>query len=249
MELQGAVLPHKDRIPPAEYEVVGGTDGWLAHEGFYVYRGQRLLVSGSWLGLGRPKRWGRDEQHKLARIRLDIPNVLDAEWKIDIRKSRATPPRELREWLTRNAAQVREQAREVFVHRGARVPVSHTAVYATTWLPGSGSAPAYYVNRAHAAVAECLRANSSPRQVEEMLRLLEATVPVHRIWLDVSEKPEVPAEPRTRITDDQALELARDLLKRLMAGARLSRRDAVARLKVTEPFDQYPAVLALIEVE
>jgi len=82
-----------------------------------------------------------------------------------------------------------------------------------------------------------------------MLRLLEATVPVHRIWLDVSEQPEEPAALRLRITEDQVLELARDLLERLMRGSRLSRRDALARLRVTEPFDHFPAVLALIGEE
>ena len=41
-----------------------------------------------------------EEAHRLARIRLDIPNSADGEWKIDIRKSTARPPAALRQDLT-----------------------------------------------------------------------------------------------------------------------------------------------------
>lgn len=121
IQLQGFVLPHKDRFEADDYVAAGGPAGWTSQQGFYVYRNQRLLVSGSWLGLGQPKRWARDEQHKLARIRLDVPNSLDSSWSIDIKKSTAKPPLDLREWLTRHAERVRFDAREVFVHRGARI--------------------------------------------------------------------------------------------------------------------------------
>ncbi len=47
------VLPHRDRFAnETEYNLAGGPGGWGARQGFYVYRGKRLLVAGSWLGLG-----------------------------------------------------------------------------------------------------------------------------------------------------------------------------------------------------
>ncbi|MCV5233625.1 hypothetical protein OFC56_41330, partial [Escherichia coli] len=69
-----------------------GPAGWTAQQGFYVYRNERLLVAGNWLGLGNPRAWTKDETHRLARIRLDIPNDADIDWKINIRKSMARPP-------------------------------------------------------------------------------------------------------------------------------------------------------------
>jgi hypothetical protein len=60
VEVQCHVLPHKDHLDPDIVAAAAGPDGWTAQQGFYVYRNARLLVAGSWLGLGQgahgPKR-------------------------------------------------------------------------------------------------------------------------------------------------------------------------------------------------
>jgi hypothetical protein len=56
VEVQCHVLPHKDRLDQFQHDQAAGPNGWTAQQGFYVYRNQRLLLAGSWLGLG----WGRD---------------------------------------------------------------------------------------------------------------------------------------------------------------------------------------------
>ncbi len=60
----------------------------------------------------------KDETHRLARIRLDIPNDADIDWKIDIRKSMARPPVSLRPWLTQLAQSTRDRAVRTFAKRG-----------------------------------------------------------------------------------------------------------------------------------
>src|SRR3546814_5537685 len=82
---------------------------------------ERLLVAGSWRGLGAGRAWTKDEAHRLARIRLDIPNNADIDWKIDIRKSTARPPIALRSWLVRLAEETRSRSRRAFAHRGRPV--------------------------------------------------------------------------------------------------------------------------------
>src|SRR6202008_2185005 len=96
----------------------GGPGGWNARQGFYVYRGKRLLVAGSWLGLGGVRTWTRDEASRLARIQIDLPKGLDRDWRIDGRKSQAQPPGSLRARLTPVAGRCREEARAVFAFRG-----------------------------------------------------------------------------------------------------------------------------------
>jgi hypothetical protein len=118
VEVQGFVLPHKDRLDEKTFVLASGPSGWNAHQGFFVYRGRRLLVPGGWLGLGTPRAWPREEHFKLARIRVDIPNSVDHLWKIDVRKSSARPPEALRARLRDLADEVRRQARRVFLHRG-----------------------------------------------------------------------------------------------------------------------------------
>lgn len=75
VEVQGYVLPHRDRLESGDYERAGGPEGWTAQQGFYVYRNQRLLVAGGWLGLGQGRGWTREEAYRLARIRIDIPTA------------------------------------------------------------------------------------------------------------------------------------------------------------------------------
>ena len=110
-----------------------GPHGWTAQQGFYVYRNRRLLLAGSWLGLGQGRSWTKEEAHRLARIRLDIPNSADAEWKIDIRKSTASPPVGSRPHLTRLAEDTRARARRCSPTAGSRLPVSGGRPVAQAW--------------------------------------------------------------------------------------------------------------------
>ena len=116
--MQCHVLPHKDQLTAQQEQSAAGPDGWTAQQGFYVYRNARLLVAGSWLGLGQGRSWTKEEAHRLARIRLDLPNSVDRDWKIDIRKSIARPPAAIRARLGRLAEDTRRRARDVFAHRG-----------------------------------------------------------------------------------------------------------------------------------
>ena len=53
--VQPYVLPHHSKITPDTYKKAAGVNGWNAQQGFYVYRNERLLVAGDWLGLGYHK--------------------------------------------------------------------------------------------------------------------------------------------------------------------------------------------------
>jgi hypothetical protein len=92
------ILPHMSRISQEEYEKSGGPLGWFNQQGFYIYRGDRLLVSGDWLGLEKKR-----DYSKLARISINFPNTSDFDWNLDIKKSTATPPIEIRRELSRIA--------------------------------------------------------------------------------------------------------------------------------------------------
>jgi hypothetical protein len=122
-----------DHLDPRTTESAAGPDGWTAQQGFYVYRNARLLVAGSWLGLGLGRPWTKEEAHRLARIRLDLPNSVDHEWKIDIRKSIARVPARLRTRLTKLAEDTRRRARNVFAHRGQIIRTGKSSEVAQAW--------------------------------------------------------------------------------------------------------------------
>ena len=87
-------LPHHKKMTREEWEELGGPEGHLKSQGLYVYRENRLIIAGGWLGLAR-----QTELTKLCRIRIDIPNTMDSEWKIDVKKASAQLPPVVRQRL------------------------------------------------------------------------------------------------------------------------------------------------------
>ncbi|MFZ5593732.1 MAG: MZA anti-phage system associated ATPase MzaB [Pseudomonadota bacterium] len=248
VEVQCHVLPHKDRLDAREYDSAAGPDGWTAQQGFYVYRNERLLVAGSWLGLGRGRCWTKEEAHRLARIRLDIPNTADADWKIDVRKSMARPPVSIRERLTRLAEDTRERARRVFAHRGQPVRTGSGESLAQAWRAEHFKGGIRYrIDTEHPAVRAVLDdAGTNESQVRAMLRIIEETIPVQRIWLDTTEARET---PRTGFAGEPPAEVAailavmyRNMVLRKGLSAELARE----RLLSTEPFNNHPELVAAL---
>ncbi len=241
VEVQCYVLPHKDRLTVQEHTAAAGPDGWTAQQGFYVYRNERLLVAGNWLGLGQGKPWTKEEAHRLARIRLDIPNTADADWKIDIRKATAKPPITIRARLTRLAEDTRERARRVFAHRGQVVPVAGAGPVATAWRSEhTREGIRYRIDTTHPAIAAVLDDSGDLKsQVTMMLRVIEETIPVQRIWLDTTEQKETPPTRFAGTPSDEVLEVLRVLYRNLITRKGLSPSLARARLLRTDPFHQY----------
>lgn len=242
------VLPHRDKLSNDEFEANAGPAGWTAQQGFYVYRNERLLVAGGWLGLGKPKAWNREEVHRLARIRLDIPNTADADWKIDVRKSTARPPVSLRPWLMALADNTRDRARRVFAFRGSPAPAAGDLPIGQAWRVDKLKAGMRYrIDESHASVAAVLeRAGDLQPLVKAMLRVIEETVPVQRIWLDTAENKETPRTGFEGEPPAAVIEVAAVLFDDLIERKGLSEEEARKSLLRTEPFQKYPALVATL---
>ncbi|WP_313952521.1 ATP-binding protein [Accumulibacter sp.] len=244
VEAECHVLPHRDRMTLDEHDAAAGPEGWTSQQGFYVYRNGRLLLAGGWLGLGQGRAWNREEAQRLARIRLDIPNTADADWKIDIRKSTARIPVSLRPWLTRLAEDTREKARHVFAWRGAPMAVAGDGAVEQAWrLDRTRAGARYRIDENHPAVAVALDASGPANAlVRAMLRVIEETVPVQRIWLDTAENRET---PKTGF-DGEPPENVRAVLATLfqsMVARGVEPAAAKRTLLATEPFHNYPALV------
>ena len=91
--IQPYVLPHRTKFTSEkEYNNAAGVKGWNRHQGIYLYRNRRLIIYGTWFDLIR-----KEPAYNLARIKIDISTEADADWKIDIKKSRASLPVYLRD--------------------------------------------------------------------------------------------------------------------------------------------------------
>jgi hypothetical protein len=232
VEVRGYVLPHRDRFAdPDDHEAAGGPEGWVAQQGFYVYRAGRLIVAGGWLGLGGSRQWLKDEASQLARIRVDIDNTLDAAWRIDVRKATARPPADLRDNLTRIAIDVRRAARDVYAHRGGRAP-SAAGSPSGLWRATDSRRYPLTVKRDHPAVQAVLDLAADPSLVEAMLVAIERSVP--SLAGLAKEAPRVEEV-------DELVRAARTLLRNLESLG-VDRAAAVERVAKSEPFDQVPGL-------
>lgn len=242
------VLPHKDKLGEELHKNAAGPAGWNGQQGFYVYRNERLLVAGSWLGLGTTRPWTKEEHYKLARIRIDIPTSADLEWQIDVKKSIARPPLAIRYRLKDIADVVRKQAREVFAHRGSygpkqpRQPI--TRAWRSVYKDGRVS---YRIDRSHPLVKDILRIDPKYRSLlEALLRILEETVPVQQIWLDTSERPEDHSRPFETDSKQDVYRVMQMTYHALRKTEGLTAEAARRRLSSMDAFIDYPEMVATI---
>lgn len=248
VRVQGFVLPHRDRLTEHEARQAAGPRGWTAQQGFYVYRNDRILVPGDWLRLGRGRIFQKDEHHRLARLSIDISNAQDFDWSLDVKKSTGRPPVMIRDRLTDLAEAIRKRAREVFFHRGEHGPrpVSEQQFpFQRAWIATERKGHnVYTINRNHPLISGTLRKlGPLVADVDVMLRILEETVPVERIWLDTAETPGEHAAPYEGL--DEAV-IAADLRKayQMLRAAGQTAVVAVVQLRTLEPFNRYPHLLA-----
>ena len=130
MTVEGFVLPHPRHLSEKQATLAAGPHGWLDQQGFYVYRRDRLIVAGDWLGI---RGFRKEDKYILARIAVDIPAELDTEWSIDVRKSATVPPLAARPHLRRIGDDARRRAAEVLSHRGRINAREHGAEFIYAW--------------------------------------------------------------------------------------------------------------------
>ena len=240
------VLPHHDKLDRSLFEATSGPRGWNAHQGFYVYRNKRLLVPGDWLGF----RFAKEEHYKLARIQIDIPNSIDGDWSIDVRKSHARPPDAIRKDLKRIADLTRKRAVEVYRHRGKTIARQASQPHVFAWKPVKrGQKNFYQVNRQHPMVERALAVPKEHRSaVKSLLRLLEETVPVEQIWLDKSDAPDDHGRPFEFVREKELVEILTEVFTVLRKDG-FSVREARHRILAMDAFADFPEIVAALKDE
>ena len=251
VRIRGYVLPHKDHLGDSLHRVASGPRGWNAQQGFYLYRNKRLIVPGSWLGIGASRPWTKEEHYKLARIRVDIPNSMDHLWQLDVKKSTARAPLPLRERLKGLAQTVRQDARAVFAHRGKYRRRKTREEYDRPWKAGRKSgARVYRIDRDHPVIS-ALRQSIGPEastDLEVVFRIIEETVPVEQIWLDAAEKPDETSGPFHGSTNKQLRTVIENACNALRRNRKISHEEAVQLLQRCEEFagEEARAIIATL---
>ena len=178
--VQTFTLPHHQKVSTAEWEQYAGRAGYVKNQGFYVYRERRLIIHGTWFGLAR-----QTELTKLARVKIDIPNSMDADWKVDVRKASVQPPYQVRDRLRRIIETIGAASKRVYTTRGRKLVDSNRL---PVWTRVQNKSEILYrMNPDHPVVAD-LRSKLPERLQPEFARFLElagASLPLDALFADL----------------------------------------------------------------
>lgn len=247
IKIKGFVLPHRSKLTAEQYNYgKGPKDSWTAHQGFYVYRNRRLLVAGDWLGLFK-----REVHYDLCRIQIDLPNNFDDDWQIDIKKSIARPPSIYREQILAIAKESRNQAVEVYRHKGKVLRRKLASdEYFPFWEERARHGKRFYkINRKHPLLNELLsKSGDLKKDIDKVIQFIEETIPVPLITLQESENEKPHGQPFEGIDHHAIKETMQKLFNGFVSNG-LSTEKAKARILNTEPYNFYPEYIEFLTNE
>ena len=228
IRIQPHTLPHHTKVSPDEWERYGGPEGYAKNQGFYLYRNRRLIVHGTWFGMVR-----QSETAKLCRVRIDIPNSLDAEWKIDVRKASAHPPPQVRERLKKIIDPIIEPSKRTYTVRGKRLVEGNRL---PVWTRTQDKNEIFYgLDLEHPLFAGFMKAldRSGEREFRRLIGLIVSTLPIDALFADIGEKPENVAGQT--LDGDSFTEIVKSTYRALRKGG-FSSDKAMSMMQSAEPF-------------
>ncbi len=222
------ILPFPDTISQEDLDKLGGKEGLIKNQGFYVYRNKRLIVAADWFRLAR-----KTDLSKLCRIKVDMPSVLDELWTVDVKKSMALPPetvlRELRRIIIPSINNGKKRYR-------FRAKNETKKEFIPLWIAGeSRKGIIYSINPEYPLLKQVLSEAADPRKLKILIRLIEQNIPVNTIHTDFYDDKKYAFEDI-----DEALQNVKQNIKELLELVDpKDRLDAFKEIMGVKPFSEY----------
>ena len=170
-------IPHFSKLTVEEKELLGGDEGLVRNQGFYVYRNNRLIIYGTWFRLVP-----HGELSQLTRVRVDLPNTLDKDWKITLDKSDAQLPVVLRVRLRELIKRFAKRSAKANRRRGTDLTIEkHEPVWKRIAHNGRIR---YQINRNHPMVWEMIAESDDTSIAREAISLIESFIPTESLIKD-----------------------------------------------------------------
>lgn len=237
--VQPYILPHASKLTADELKKVGGEDGLRKQQGFYVYRNKRLLVWGTWFRMMR-----KGELTKLARIRVDIPNTLDDLWTLDIKKSSAMPPEEVRQNLQSVIEKIGERSTNRYRVRG-RKETDTKEIHLWNRMKDRTGGIYYEINRDHPFVKLVAESTSDSRMFDTFLKQIEKNLPLNQLYIDLCGDEKITNEQEQKNSDIENT-LRKMLPPEMPKDAKLA---VLTQIETIPPYDQYPKIFEKLKGE
>lgn len=238
VEMQSFVLPHSSALSEKELRRKDLSHAMESKQGFYVYRGHRLIDWGNWYGVTK-----QSQLKKQTRVRVEFPNSLDHLWQLDIRKSKVQPPREFLAHYRDLILNETRKSERVHTYRG-RVRKRNDEVTPLWNYIEERHQIRYEINRNHpivqATFADLTKAQR--RAVETLLEDLARCVPAQNAYVEISDN-------KTYVAKEYDADDIRNRIAVFVDGGLISRDSEVAFavLRDIEPFSERPDLREIID--
>lgn len=172
-------LPYVKTLTEEERDLLGNPKSVYDEQGFYLYRNKRLISWGSWLRMGV-----KSELNKLARIQVDIPSSLDAEWTLDVKKSTAKIPDSIKEELNASVKDSVIRSKRTVNFKGKKEQSVVNKIWERKELHDSKIK--YEINRTNPIVATLFESigEGEKRLLEMLLAQIETFIPQGSLYND-----------------------------------------------------------------
>lgn len=230
IKVQGYTLPHHTKCTQEEFEKYS-LGSYRDRQGFYVYRANRLLIAGDWFRLA-PK----SDLTALTRVEIDLPNNFDSEWHIDIKKSHAKPPEQMRDQLKQYIDTYIQGSKRVYNSKGYRHKGETTPIWQ---MYTNKNLRSYQINKDYPLITQFMEGldDKQSSQLKQILGLIEESFPIDQLHVEYASSPK---DFKTKHTDKELEELALGYLKDFADLDLRANIDMVAAFfKVNEPYSDY----------
>lgn len=201
VEIKPHVLPHPQYLSQSQIDKLGGIDAIYKNQGLYIYRANRLIIAGGWMGLS-----SRNILGNLARVEVNIPASLDDEWSTDVKKSSLQLPLMVQRKLKQICQRPIHISRGEHTHRGKKEEVNEYWFINENKQDNTTKYEVHLKNNELIEIAEKMT-QTNRIKLKEFLRNLSKYLPVHHIFSRIGKSPK-------SVNQENALEgLPKDLPK------------------------------------
>lgn len=226
IQVQGFIIPHINQLSDEEIENLGGRGKMLHLQGFYVYRNKRLILpGGTWFKLS-----GKKQLQNLARIMIDLPNDLDAEWSVDVKKASVNLPEDFKNQLKVVLKDVLTTSKRVYTKRGKTAIGSENRMIVRR---DRKDYVTYEINRDHPFIKSLLENPEVSYEFQTVLSMIEHSIPYDDIRNDFEER----LKPNALTDDERDAYIRRGMVYLDCTDGNLS------ELATKEPYSIHPELI------
>lgn len=175
-----------------EYDEQSRIGSFNKNQGFFVYRKNRLIYHGGWLGL-----YPNEHNYILARVEINLSNtfISDSEWNVNISKSSIDIPSFALNDIIQECEGVRSSANDIFrFHGGIKKNLIRTKKKVieinSIWNFESkgnkdGLKDYYEINKEHPIIknfSNSLNNKDAKKQFNQLLKYIESYLPLDNIF-------------------------------------------------------------------